>query len=129
MFTLTIFGCNRKIYHWEFNHSCEEISQMMIVEMTNDLNFQEIQEIDISLAEKVYNDVINLEMKRYGTNLSSPYGMCLLIVFKNGEYDIISRRESKHFKYCDGKILPYNSWLYCDGNEFDKLINKYLTNR
>ena len=65
-------------------------------------------------------------MKRYGPNLSSPSGKCFLIVFENGEYDIISQKESKHFKYNDEDILAYNSWLYCNENEFNELINKYL---
>lgn len=68
-------------------------------------------------------------MRKYGTNLSSPLGKSFLIVFNNGEYDIISQKESKHFRYNDGEILGYNSWLYCEKSEFDMLINKYLNNK
>ena len=122
---LSLVGCN-EIYHWEFNYSYEEVDQIKIIEMIDDLDYREIQEIDLSLYEQIYNDIMNIEMKRYGTNLSSPSGKCFLIVFENGEYDIISKQESKHFKYKGEDILAYNSWLYCNENEFNELINKYL---
>ena len=122
---LSLVGCN-EIYHWEFNYSYEEVTQIKIVEMIDDLDYREIQEIDLSLSKEFYNDIVNIEMKRYGPNLSSPSGKCFLIVFENGEYDIISQKESKHFKYGGEDILAYNSWLYCDEKEFNELINKYL---
>ena len=84
--------------------------------------------LSIALSKEFYNDIVNIEMKRYGPNLSSPSGKCFLIVFENGEYDIISQKESKHFKYNGEEILAYNSWLYCNENEFNELINKYLNN-
>ena len=126
IFILSLVGCNNNVYYWEFNYSYEEVDQIKIIEMIDDLDYREIQEIDLSLYEQIYNDIMNIEMKRYGTNLSSPSGKCFLIVFENGEYDIISQKESKHFKYNDEDILAYNSWLYCNENEFNELINKYL---
>lgn len=129
IFMLLLVGCNNTIYHWEFNYSYQEVNQIMIIEIIDDLDYKEIQEIDLFLAEELYNDIMNIEMKRYGTNLSSLSGKCFLIVFENGEYDIISKTESKHYKYNNGEILGYNSWLYCDENEFNELINKYLSNK
>lgn len=126
IFTLSLVGCNNNVYYWEFNYSYEEVDQIKIIEMIDDLDYRVIQEIDLSLSEQIYNDIMNIEMKRYGTNLSSPSGKCFLIVFKNGEYDIISQKESKHFRYNGEDILAYNSWLYCDENEFNEVINKYL---
>ena len=79
---LLLVGCN-EIYHWEFNYSYEEVAQIKIVEMIDDLDYREIQEIDLSLYEEIYNDIMNIEMKRYGVNLSSPTGKCFLIVFEN----------------------------------------------
>ena len=127
--TLSLVGCDNT-YYWEFNYSYEEVDQIKIIEMIDDIHhrYREIQEIDLSLSKEVYNDIVNIEMKRYGPNLSSPSGKCFLIVFKNGEYDIISQKESKHFKYNGEEILAYNSWLYCNENEFNELINKYLNN-
>jgi hypothetical protein len=126
---LSLVGCDNT-YYWEFNYSYEEVDQIKIIEMIDDLHYRyrEIQEIDLSLSKEVYNDIANIEMKRYGPNLSFPSGKCFLIVFENGEYDIISQKESKHFKYNGEEILAYNSWLYCNENEFNELINKYLNN-
>ena len=126
IFILSLVGCNNNVYYWEFNYSYEEVDQIKIIEMIDDLDYREIQEIDLSLSEQIYNDIMNIEMKRYGTNLSSPSGKCFLIVFENGEYDIISQTESKHFKYDGEDILAYNSWLRCNENEFNELINKYF---
>lgn len=128
IFILSLVGCNNNIYYWEFNYSYEEVNQIKIIEITDDLDYREIQEIDLSLTEEIYDDIMNIEMKRYGPNLSSPSGKCFLIIFENGEYDIISQTESKHFKYNNGEILGYNSWLYCNENEFNELIKKYLNN-
>ena len=126
IFILSLVGCNNNVYYWEFNYSYEEVDQIKIIEMIDDLDYREIQEIDLSLSEQIYNDIKNIEMKRYGTNLSSLSGKCFLIVFENGEYDIISQKESKHFKYNGEDILAYNSWLYCNENEFNEVIKKYL---
>ena len=68
-------------------------------------------------------------MKKYGTNLKTPSGYCFLIVFENGDYDVISKNESKHFRYdlASKQIKGYNSWLRCSEPAlFDKLIDKYL---
>ena len=129
---LSLVGCDNT-YYWEFNYSYEEVDQIKIIEMIDDLHiddlhYREIQEIDLSLSKELYNDIANIEMKRYGPNLSSPSGKCFLIVFKNGEYDIISQEDSKHFKYNGEELLAHNSWLYCNENEFNELINKYLNN-
>lgn len=128
IFMLSIVGCNNKIYYWEFNYSYEEVNQIKIIEIIDESDYKEIQEIDLDLVEEIYNDIINIEMKRYGTNLSSPSGKCILIVFNNGDYDIISKKESKHFKYDNGEMLGINSWLCCEESEFENLINKYLKN-
>ncbi|MBQ4273757.1 MAG: hypothetical protein IJB94_02145 [Clostridia bacterium] len=128
-FILSLVGCNNT-YYWEFNYSYEKVDQIKIIEiiddLDDDLDYREIQEIDVSLSKELYNDIMNIEMKRYSPNLSSPSGKCFLIVFENGEYDIISQKESKHFKYNGEEILAYNSWLYCNENEFNELINKYF---
>ena len=77
---------------------------------------------------EIYEDIKLLDMAKYGPNLATPWGICVLIVFNNGEYDVIARRESCHYRYNeDGIISPYNSWLECDDTQYDALINKYST--
>ena len=124
--SISMFGCRGDTYHWEFNYSCEEINQIKIIEFIDDMEFREVKELDLELSCEIYDSITKLTMRRYGTNLSTPSGKCFLIVFNSGEYDIISQKESKHFKYNGEEILEYNSWLYFEKSEFDELINKYL---
>ena len=127
---LALTGCDKETYRWEFNYSNDEVSQIMIIEIVDELEeYRVLKEIDLEQAQEVYEDIRSIRMRRYGTNLSAPSGKCFLIMFDNGEYDIISQKESKHFRYNDGDITGYNSWLCCDQSEFDVLINKYLDNK
>ena len=119
--------CN-KVYHWEFNYDTAEIKEIKIVGIvcSAPLEYETIKEIDLELAEEICNDISKLEMKKYGTNLASHSGKCFLIVFNNGEYDLISRKEPSHFKFADSMLVGYTSWMYFDENEFSFLIDKYL---
>ncbi len=121
-------GCHYKVYHWNFNYDYDKIKEIKIIEMVVGFEFNEIKEIDLNLSTELYEDILNLDMHRYGTNLCEPMGICFLIVFDNGEYDIISRIEPKHFKYNGANIQAYNSWLCSGEEEFEALLNKYLAN-
>ena len=131
LLTVAMFGlsgCHNKVYHWEFNYDTAEIKEIKIVEIvcSAPLEYETIKEIDLELAEEICNDISKLEMKKYGTNLASHSGKCFLIVFNNGEYDLISRKEPSHFKFADSMLVGYTSWMYFDENEFSFLIDKYL---
>ncbi len=127
---LFLSSCERKIYHWEFYYPVEEIQEIKIIEIDRDNNCHELQDVDIELADELYQDILNINYRRYGpTHLYSPREKCFKIVFKNGEYDIISVVEPQHwlYKYAqNGKPRPGTSWYRCDEEEFDALINKYL---
>ena len=62
IFILSLVGCDNNVYYWEFNYSYEEVVQIKIIEMIDDLDYREIQEIDLSLSEQIYNDIMNIEM-------------------------------------------------------------------
>ena len=131
LLTVAMFGlsgCHNKVYHWEFNYDTAEIKEIKIVEIvcSAPLEYETIKEIDLELAEEICNDISKLEMKKYGTNLASHSGKCFLIVFNNGEYDLISRKEPSHFKFADSMLVGYTSWMCFDENEFSFLIDKYL---
>lgn len=135
MFTLFltsfIFGCQDDIHHWKFNYRFDEIKEIKIIEIVDEivldgLDFRVIKEIDLKYAKEICEDIESLTFRTYGPSLLSPYDKCFLIVFDNGEYDIIAQKESKHFKYVNGEIQAFNSWLFCEENEFDLLISKYL---
>ncbi|MBQ9744298.1 MAG: hypothetical protein IJW19_04145 [Clostridia bacterium] len=127
IFVLCLTGCYNDAYYWQFNYSHSEIKEIKIIEIVDEFEYQVVKDIDIDLAQDIYDDISKLKMRRYGTNLSSPSGKCFLIVFNTGEYDIISQKESKHFMFNGSSIEGYNSWLYFDKEEFTALIDKYLS--
>ena len=129
LFALLFTGCDDKTYHWEFDYSQEQIVEIKIVEFDNyyENEYSIIKEVERQYVPELYSDIQKLEMRRYGTNLSHPSGYCFIITFDNGEYDVISSKEPKRCRYFDGKISGYNSWLCCNKETFENLINKYLS--
>ena len=51
-----------------------------------------------------------------------------MIKFKNGDFDLIASRESKHYQYReDGTYDAYSSWLVSNRDEFYPIITKYIS--
>ena len=124
IFLITIFGCDRKLYYWEFEQSYKEVRQIKIIEIIDGSDYIEKKQISLDFTQEIYYDITNIAMKRYGTNLSHPMGNCFVIEFNNGEYDIISQKEPKHFRYDDDEIKGYNSWLYFEKDDFTLICAK-----
>ena len=123
---ITFVGCDNNIYYWEFAQESNNVKEIQIIEAKNEYEYVIIKNLDIELVEELYAEIESIEMRRYGPSLLSPNGKCFLFVFDNGERDIISKMESKHLKYKEERLMAYNSWLKCDEEQFDELINKYL---
>lgn len=139
---LTFVSCQHKPRYWTFEKDCSEVTEIKIVDLEqsggdhNDYeNYVVIKELDIAFVEELYDDIEKIEMKEYGPTLDAPGGKCFMIVFSNGEFDLISYTEPKHFKYdysgdksspFYGTLQPFNSWLRCDKESFYNLIDKYL---
>ena len=124
---IQVGACFSKKEHWIISQEITSVKEIKIIEATNAYEYEIIAEIDIALAKELYTDIESLEMKKYGFTLSHPYDRCFLIVFENGEYDIISKRESSRFKYEDGELRCFNSWLMVHSEkDFDAMIEKYL---
>lgn len=119
-------GCSNDAYSWKFSYEYNYVQEIKIIEVHDEFNYSVVKAIDLELIDELYADISNLKMKRYGANLSSPSGLCFLILFKSGEYDIISQKESKHYKFDEDKLRAYNSWLCCDDVQFKELVEKYL---
>lgn len=132
IFLVILVSCDNENYHWNFEQSVTCVKEIKIID-TNDCvmepaDYTLIKELGIEEYEEIYEDIKLLDMTRYGPNLATPWGICVLIVFNNGEYDVIARKESCHYRYNeDGIISAYNSWLECDDTQYDALINKYWT--
>lgn len=124
-------GCCTTCY-WEFDHSYEDIVEIKIINLdgvgffpTKD-DFTVIKELDISQAKELYDDITDLQMQRGGLSPVEPGGNSFLIVFANGEFDIISIVGSTHCKYDNGVINSWISFLYSNEMEYEQLLNKYL---
>ena len=101
---LLLAACDDNVYYWEFSHEVEYVKEIMIVEMHDEYDYSIIKEIDPEFSDELYSDVKALKMKKYGTNLASPDGLCIMIVFENGDFDVISKKESKHYKIVDDEL-------------------------
>ena len=131
-FVLLLTGCNSKTYTWEFERDVSDVVEIKIIEVLetkDEYNFCVIKELDIELADELYFDIKNLKLEKYWGALSAPGGLCFLIMFDNGEYDIFAKKAPSRYRYYEeyGKISAHSSWLICcDMEDFNELINKYL---
>ena len=117
-------GCYRE-GSWEFQHEVEHITEVKLVEMHTEWEYSVIKELDTSCASELILDINTLNWRRYGPNLAIPRGVCILFMYDNGEYDIISYHEPKHYRSEDGVVQPFNSWLCCDQEAFEAIVSKY----
>lgn len=124
---LLFTGCiDDTIHRWDFEYEVADITEIKIINASGAFTYSVEKELNIDLAPELFADIMNLRMKEYGFNLSHPYGLCFLIRFNSGEYDIISQEEPIHYRYDGEEIRAYSSWLCCDEKEFNALIDKYM---
>lgn len=128
-----LFGCEREeTYYWEFEKDYTHVTEIKIVVSPNGENFElntckVIKEIDSSYAAELMDDVEDISMRNHLGSLILPSGLCILFMFDNGEYDVISRIGSSHYKYDkDGMIQGDASWLASDSDDFYNVISYYL---
>lgn len=118
-------GCHRE-GSWEFQQEPGSVKEIKLVEVDGEHGISVVKEIDISCATELFSDIDKIEWKVYGPNLATPRGVCFMIVFDNGDYDIISYYEPKHCSFDeDGALHEYNSWLHCDQGMFEAIVSKY----
>lgn len=130
---LVLFGCqSEKTYYWKFEKDVSRVTEIKIVVSPNGENFElntckVIKEIDVSYAAELMDDVEEISMRNHLGSLIVPSGLCILFMFDNGEYDVIARVGSSHYKYDeDGKIQEYTSWFSADADDFYNVITYYL---
>ena len=125
---LTFSACDDTIYHWNFLQEYTEVKSIQIINSQH----QVVKEIDVSLAEQVFEDVKQLNYKKYGWNLASTSSRCgylFLITFQNDEYDLIGEYEPAHYVFYEQEqsILSGISWLKCvDSNQFTEMMREYI---
>ena len=133
MLSLLFVSCDTDVYHWEFLQDESEIVGLYIVDAESPSKYEIMKEIPLTRKEELFKDITSLNYHKYGWNLHTTHGLCFVIKFLNEEYDIISYYEPMHVVWNEpDKHFPTErlsetiSWLKCDKNEFDQLINKYM---
>lgn len=118
-------GC--KTRYWEINHPVEEITQILVIKETPS-GYDEIIEIDRQFYEECVDDILKLEAHKYFPSLTYPHGSAFKIIFNNGEYDLITEWEPRHWTLDeDGNISsPRISWLHFNAEPFNQAIEKWL---
>lgn len=128
-------GCiDKSIHHWEFGQGEEQIVGLYIVDAETSMEYEIIKEIPLNEKEALLEDIKGLEFEKYfGMDPGEPCGMCFVIKYQDGAYDIISyfepmqvvwKEPDEHFPNRYQTSLFF--WLRCDYDEFNGLINKYM---
>lgn len=132
-FVFVLFGCESEETHrWEFEKDHTHITEIKIVVPpigeSFDINTcKVIKKIDISYAAELMEDIEQITMRLHGGSLITPRKLCILIMFDNGEYDVIARVGSSHYRYDENeKIQEYTSWLSADPDDLFNVISYYL---
>lgn len=125
---LVIGGCQKtEIHTWEFKYDSSQVDYVQLVRFDQGSAEEVVVEIEHSLIETMMNDLEALEMRQNGDAVVH-HGMCIIIMFNSGEYDIISQNNPKHYVN-DSGLLPghaHATYLKCDKDAFKSLIQKYL---
>ncbi len=137
LFTMTFFfeGCyldKKNVRYFEMAQGYENVSEILIVQAGLDYwsNCTVLKHVDISVAEKLFNELENFPLHKYGTNMSYPVDRCFIIIYENGEADVFSKCEPHHWKYDkDGNLQGTISWLCVideDINKYDNIVDYYM---
>ncbi len=137
MAVLIIFcasGC-LPVEKWEFSQSTDNIVAMRIINatekgVTGDIvanGFIEvIAEIKKEHFSEIIEDVYQIGYQKY---IGDPYFECvgvgILIIYENGDYDILNEIASTRIKYNNGEWSRKIDFKVFH-NEFDDFINKWL---
>ncbi len=118
-------ACDDTIYHWNFSQEFTEVKSIQIQKSTIDGHVV-AKELDVSLAPQIWEDVKELEYKKYFPNPTSPFSTCgyiVVIEYNNGDREIISEWEPQYVPKDGNALLTY---LYCPEEQFTSFIQIYL---
>ena len=135
--SITLCGCGRTPTHWEWEYEdvVSQIKEVHIVDVGSALEYKILKTISKDDYDNLCSDIVALDMYmpkfRFG-DPGTPYGKGFLIIFNDGEYDLITRSSPSHVKRIlrDGKFVfsPFVSFIkFTHLDEFDALINKYMS--
>ena len=122
---LPLVSCERETIYWDFEYDYTDIKQIKIAYCENSTEHYTIKDIDISLAEEVYNDIKSLKMQHIAPKSIS--GQAIIIIYNDGNYDVISKDSCKARYDRYEEKWRCNCFRECKSNEdLYLLIEKYL---
>lgn len=135
--SITLCGCGRTPTHWEWEYEdvVSEIKEIHIVDAKSSLRYEILKTVPKDDYEKLCLDIGELEMYVPESRFSDPgepYGKGFLIIFNDGEYDLITESWPSHVKrvFRDGEFVfsPFLTYInYTNIEDFDALIDKYMS--
>lgn len=118
---VTLTGCCRDSY--SFKEPIDEIESIEIVSAENSLEFTIVK----TLSEEERKDFLEqfqaMEFHKYLGDPTDLYGDAIKITYQSGIYEMICPFGAEYVEY---GIIQYR-WRSCDEDEFNKLLNNFLT--
>ncbi len=118
-------ACDDTIHHWNFSQEYTEVKNIQIQKKVFH-GYEVAKELDVSLAPQIWEDVKELEYKKYGPSPTRPQSACgyiVVIEYNNGDREIISQKEPQYVTK-DGDERW--SWWRCPEEQFTSFIQIYL---
>lgn len=125
--SISFLGC--KVYQWNFEKELSEVEKIEIIYINSfyEDEYELLKEIPQTESVNIISDIQKLQAKRYIGGLTVPSGQTIKILFKNGDYDLISLFEPRHIYLNDGGITNIKTTRLCfNQEEFNHLIDKWL---
>ncbi|MBE6649625.1 MAG: hypothetical protein E7614_08960 [Ruminococcaceae bacterium] len=115
-------ACGTKPY--SFEKSIDEIQSVEIVFAKSSLDFTVIKTLSETEKNVFFEQYQEIGFHRYyiGDPMSI-YGDAIKITYQNGDYEMICHYWSEYVE--DGRI--HFGWKNCNEEEFNKLLNKFLS--
>ena len=113
-------GCMKKTF--PFHQEVAEITSVEIVEAQSSKEFT----VKCSVSSDEIDDfIVKLQKIKFGKSIGDPisiHGNAIKITYANDDYEIITHFASEYVE----NDVAYLLFVYCDEEEFNDLISKYL---
>lgn len=126
----TIFFCifivtnNNRIENWHFQQELNQITNIYLVDVRSEEEYEIIKEISIEKKDNLIYDLSNVN---YRTNAKkgTPVGIGFLIKYYDESYEIITQKYPCFCKYENSMIKTNYSKYYSLDDEFYRIIVNY----
>ena len=125
---ITVTINSKKRYHWELHQDMCNIANIYIVEADNEEEFKIKKSISLEKKDELLKDITSIDYKKIlAMDPGHPSGLCFVIEYVNGNYEIISKRYPKYCEVEDGIVINYTMHFYiCEEEDFLEIVNKYM---